>query len=346
MARIAFYMYSEGNNIHGTIDPNSLDHFNDPILKYVRTDFPRLNETLTVEGALRVIRYQGLGERIVYFYVLDADDKLIGIVPTRRLLTSMPNVRISSIMVTNIVSIPHTAKVMDVLELFVEHKLLAFPVLDDDGRLAGVIDAGLFTQETLSFAERPHFDDVFQIIGFGISQIKGKSPFGIFQFRVPWLLATMLSGTICAMLTGFYETTLAETLVLAFFMTLVLALGESVSIQSMTVTLQNLHMGTPSFRGFLEWFRREGAATALLGLACGTLVGVIAYGWKGMPLAALVIGLSIAASVFTAGLVGLSIPTLLHAIHEDSKIAAGPITLALTDILTLLFYFNIATIIL
>jgi magnesium transporter len=219
-------------------------------------------------------------------------------------------------------------------------------VLDDDGRLCGVIDAGLFTQETLSFAERSHFDDVFQIIGYGISQIKGKSAFGIFQFRFPWLLATMLSGTICAMLTGLYETTLAETIVLAFFITLVLALGESVSIQSMTVTLQSLHLGTPSLKGFFEWLRREGAATFLLGIACGTLVGLIAFGWKGMPFAALVIGLSITASVFTAGLVGLSIPTLLHAIHEDSKIAAGPITLALTDILTLLFYFNIATLIL
>mgnify|MGYP006174948317 CR=1 FL=1 len=131
-------MNSDEIGIHGTIDPNSMDHMNDPILKYVTTDFPRLNETLTVEGALRVIRYQGIGERIVYFYVLDSEERLIGIVPTRRLLTSMPNVRISSIMSTNIVSIPHTAKLMDVLELFVKHKLLAFPVLDDDGRLCGV----------------------------------------------------------------------------------------------------------------------------------------------------------------------------------------------------------------
>ncbi len=333
-------------NIHGTIDPNSMDHMNDPILKYVTSDFPRLNETLTVEGALRVIRYQGIGERIVYFYVLDSEERLIGIVPTRRLLTSMPNVRISSLMSTNIISIPHTAKVMDVLELFVKHKLLAFPVLDDDGRIAGVIDAGIFTQESISFAERSHFDDVFQIIGYGISQIKGKSAFGIFQYRFPWLLATMLSGTICALLTGLYEATLAETIILAFFITLVLALGESVSIQSMTVTLQNLHMGTPTLKGFLEWVRREAAATMLLGVACGVLVGLIAYGWKGAPLAALVIGLSIMASVFTAGLVGLSIPTLLHAIHEDSKIAAGPITLALADILTLLYYFNLATFVL
>ncbi len=333
-------------NIHNTIDPNSLDHLHDPILRYVRTDYPKLSETLTVEGALRVIRHQGIGERIVYFYVLDRDQRLIGIVPTRKLLTSMPNVRISDLMSTNIISLPHTATVLNACEMFVHHKLLAFPVLDDDGHVCGVVDAGLFTEETLTFAERHHFDDVFSLIGFGISQVRGKSAFGIFQYRFPWLIATMISGTICALLTGLYETTLAETLVLAFFITLVLALGESVSIQSMTVALQNLHFGKPSFKTYLESVRREGSATILLGLACGAIVGSIAYVWRGEPAAALIIGSSIAVSVFAAGLIGMSIPTLLHAIHEDSKIAAGPITLATTDILTLVFYFNIASLVL
>ncbi|MBK9153862.1 MAG: magnesium transporter [Chloracidobacterium sp.] len=335
-------MNTSQDNIHNTIDPNSLDHLQDPILKYVRTDFPRIDVSLTVEGALRVIRYQGIGERIVYFYVLDEDERLVGIVPTRKLLTSMPTVPVREIMSTNIISLPDTAKVIDACEMFVHHKLLAFPVLEEGGHICGVIDAGLFTEETLSFAERHHFDDVFQMIGFGISQIKGRSAFGIFRFRFPWLIATMASGLACAALTGFYEATLAETIVLAFFMTLVLALGESVSIQSMTVALQNLHFGTPSLSGYFESLRREGAATLLLGLACGAVVGSVALLWRGEPQAALIIGLSITAAVTAAGLIGMSIPTLLHAIHEDSKIAAGPITLAATDIMTLVFYFNIA----
>lgn len=335
-------MKIEVDNIHNTIDPNRLDNLQEPILKYMRTDFPRLNETLTVEGVLRIIRHEGLGERIVYFYVIDSDEKLIGIVPTRRLLTSMPNVRINEIMVTNIISISHRASVLEACEMFVNYKLLAFPVLDDYGRIIGVIDAGLFTEETMNVVERQHFDDVFQLIGFGISQIKGKSPFGIFRFRFPWLLATLASGTICAVLTGFYEVTLAQTIVLAFFMTLVLALGESVSIQSMTVALQNLHFGRPSLKDYFQWLKREGTATVLLGGACGILVGAVALVWREMPVPALVIGLSVLISVFAAGIIGMSVPTLLHAIHEDSKIAAGPITLALTDILTLVVYFNIA----
>ncbi len=335
-----------GQNIHNTIDPNRLDHLNDPVIHWVRTDFPKLNETMTVEQALSVIRAEGIGERIVYFYVVDDDERLIGTVPTRRLLTSMPSVQIRDLMSEGIISLPHTAKVIDACEMFVRHKLLAFPVLYDDGRICGVVDAGLFTEETLSFAERHRFDDVFQLIGFGITQIKGKSAFGIFRFRFPWLIATMTSGTICALLTGFYEATLAEAIVLAFFITLVLALGESVSIQSMTVALQNLHFGTPSLSKFIRQLQKEGSATLLLGAACGAIVGTIAFLWRGSAEAAVIIGGSITLSVFLAGLIGLSIPTVLHAIHEDSKIAAGPVTLAVADIMTLVIYFNIATIIL
>ncbi|QYO61989.1 CBS domain-containing protein [Leptolyngbya sp. 7M] len=231
-------------DIHGTINPNDADHLQEPVHHYARTDFPGLDESLTVEGALRLIRMKGLGERIVYFYVIDAERHLKGILSTRALLMSKPSVRLSDIMSTNLVSIPASASVLEACEMFLEHKFLAFPVVDDAGRMIGVVDAGLFTKETLNIAERHHVDDVFQMIGFGISQIKGKSPFGIFRYRFPWLIATMASGTICAILTGFYEATLAEAIVLAFFITLVLALGESVSIQSMTVALQNLHFGT------------------------------------------------------------------------------------------------------
>jgi magnesium transporter len=157
------------------------------------------------------------------------------------------------------------------------------------------------------------------------------------------LLATIASGTICALLAGAFELTLAKSLVLAFFLTLVLGLGESVSIQSMTVAIQGLRGGTPNFAWYLRNLRRELATALLLGLACGTVVGLIVWLWRGEGLAALAIGSSILLALGTASLFGLSVPTVLHALKLDPKIAAGPITLALTDIFTLLFYFSLAT---
>jgi magnesium transporter len=92
----------------------------------------------------------------------------------------------------------------------------------------------------------------------------------------------------------------------------------------------------------LLMLRRELAAAMLLGGACGLLVGIIVFVWQGDQRAAFVIGASVAFCLCTACISGLSVPTFLHALKLDPKIAAGPITLALADIFTLLFYFSLA----
>jgi len=325
---------------------NRADHLHEPALRYARHDFPIIRNHLTVGEALAVIRREGIGERIIYFYVLNDDGQVVGIIPTRRLLSSQHNVPVSEVMISDIVTISHRATVLEACEMFVKHKFFALPIVDDDRRIRGIIDIGFFTQETIDLAERQQIEDIFQLIGFGIEQLRDRSIFGVFRYRFPWLIATMASGTICALLAGAYEATLAQSLILAFFMTLVLGLGESVSIQSMTVALQNLHFGTPDWGTYLKWLRKEAGTTLLLGGACGATIGTVAYLWRGEAMPGLTIGLSILLSIFTAGLLGLSIPTLLDAIKEDSKIAAGPITLALTDIATLMFYFTAAALIL
>jgi len=80
----------------------------------------------------------------------------------------------------------------------------------------------------------------------------------------------------------------------------------------------------------------------LLGGGCGTVVGVIILACYHLTLPAMVIGTSVMFSIITASLTGLGVPTLLHALKLDPKIAAGPVTLALADVLTLLFYFTLA----
>jgi magnesium transporter len=122
-----------------------------------------------------------------------------------------------------------------------------------------------------------------------------------------------------------------------------LGLGESVSIQSMSVTIQALRAVRPSFSWFVKSFRREAGTAILLGTACGILVGLIVWLWRGAPVAAAVIGGSIFLTLCAACFFGLVVPSLLHSLRLDPKIAAGPITLALTDIATLLFYFNLGT---
>jgi magnesium transporter len=321
------------------------EHLNEPIVTVARPDVATLHQDESVGEALAFIRGRGeaLGEKVVYFYVVDEEERLVGVLPTRRLLTSAPDVHLRDIMVHKVLSIPATASIMEGCEAFVLHKLLAFPVVDKDKRILGVVDVGLLAEEAFDMAEREETDALFESIGFRISQVRDATPWQAFRYRFPWLLATIVSGTICAVLAGFFEVTLAESLILAFFLTLVLGLGESVSIQSVAVTIQVLRAAEPSFKWYARTLRREAGTALLLGLACGALVGLIAWAWRGTGLEGFVIGGSIFLSLCMACFLGLTVPTVLHALKLDPKVAAGPLTLALTDICTLLFYFGVAT---
>ena len=318
-------------------------HLNAPVLGYARADFPLLRRDATIDEALQIIREKGVGERIIYFYVVDADERLVGVLPTRRLLTAMPDAVLRDVMIPRVVAIPQTATLLDACELFVLHKFFAFPVVDAQRHVVGVIDVSVFTEEVLELGAQEKPDDVFEAIGFSLSQVKDASPLRAFRFRFPWLLATIASGTAGALLAGLFELTLAKSLILTFFLALVLALAEAVSIQSMTLTIQALRTNRPTWRWMLITGRREFGSALLLGSACGLLVFLIAWIWRGAALTAAVIGASVLGGIIVACLAGFSVPALLHALRLDPKIAAGPITLAATDVLTLLFYFSLAT---
>src|SRR6266480_4818538 len=133
---------------------------------------------------------------------------------------------------------------------------------------------------------------------------------------------------------------IGRSLVLAFFLTMVLALNESVSMQSMSVTIHALRSVSVTTRWLAAAFQREVATALLLGVACGVVVSAIVLTWRGDLRAAFVIGGSITLSLVTACALGVGVPSFLHRFKLDPKIAAGPVTLALADLIALVIYFT------
>lgn len=318
-------------------------HFQKAVVDFASKDFPLLRDDMVASDALALIREHGIGERIIYFYVVDADDRLVGVLPTRRLLTAALDARLVDVMVRRVVAIPKTATLLDACDLFVMHKFFALPVVDEKRRVIGTVDLSVFTQEMLDLSEPDRADDVFEALGFRLSELRDASPFRAFRVRFPWLLATIGSGTAGALLAGYFEATLARALVVSFFLALVLALAESVAVQSMTLTLQALRSTQPTFAWFWKTVWRELRSGALIGAGCGTVVAAIVWLWRGNAIAAGTIGASIFGSVIVSNFGGVLIPSILHALKLDPKIAAGPLTLAMADVLTLLLYFSLAT---
>src|SRR5437879_8014891 len=212
----------------------TIPDFNAPVVDHARKDFPLLRAGMTVGEALERIRREGVGERVIYFYAMDEQERLVGVVPTRRLLTASLETPLRQIMVPRVVAVPANATILDACEFFVLYKFLAFPVVDEERHVVGVIDANLFAEEILEAGESedrsrgsgsgvvgPEF---FEALGFHLEQIRGASPWRIFRVRFPWLLVTVTGGTLSAVLAGLFEPTLSRSFALSFFSAMMLAL--------------------------------------------------------------------------------------------------------------------------
>ncbi len=316
------------------------------IKELMHKDYIAFSATATVCEALDYIRYSDAKPRILYFYVVDKDNKLTGVVSTRMLLTASLDARLGDIADHRVRSIRQEAELMDVMTDFVIHKYLAMPVVDSEKHLVGIIDATSLTDNVSDILERDQVHEVFESIGYHVSQITGASPIKAFRLRFPWLLASVAGGLLSALMTSRFEHVLAVALVLSFFLTLILGLGESVSMQSMTVTIQALRHRQPTLKWFTRELLKELGAALLLGLGCGLLVGSVVWLWQKEIAPALVVGGSLVFTLVTANLVGLIIPSALHALKLDPKIASGPLALTVSDLFTITIYFSLANFVL
>lgn len=311
----------------------------DPILEHVRSDFVRVREDQSVAQALASVRGSEAPGRIVYFYVLDAEERLLGVIPTRRLLLSPPETPIRDVMISDVVALSDKSTVADACHMFMRHRLLALPVVGDDSRMLGIVDVELYTHEGGDFQRHTEDDDVFQLIGVRLSEALNASLPIAFRSRFPWLMCNVGGGLACAIVSGFFSGLLAQAVALAFFVPVVLALAESVSIQSLTLALQATH-GRVRRRVAVWRIVREFPLGVLLGAACGVLVAMAAWPWLGMTMAVCLV-LSIAISVGFAALFGQLTPTLLRFFRVDPRVASGPMTLAATDVVTMTTYLTI-----
>lgn len=312
----------------------------EPILPLAQPPLVVFRPEWTVAEALDAVRALGSSGTIHYFYVVDSDQRLVGVVPTRRLLTGMPVQTITELMVSDVVAIPDWATVLIASEYFATRRLLAFPVVDDQGRLLGVVDVGLFTTEVIDLARRT-YEDIFQLIGVHGTAL--RSPWTAFRDRFPWLLCNVAGGLMAAFIASRFEHLLETVVVLALFIPIVLALAESVSMQAVTLTLQGLTDGPILPKRLLGALWKELRTATLLGIGCGGVVGLVVLGWRGQLVVAATIFAAIALSMITACLIGVAVPTMLRALKADPRIAAGPVVLAGADVATLLFYFGLAS---
>jgi magnesium transporter len=302
-----------------------------------------VEENHTIKEAINILRNKQSDGKIIYFYVIDAEYKLRGIVSARALLLADPQNQIKDVMEESVFCLQEDQNLEEAMEALSHRRLLALPVVDVHNVLKGVVDVQMYLQENIDIFKEQRNQDVFQLLGMRFEEGVYKSPWKSYTKRMPWILCNMAGGIACAIVSRVFQIVLAKVLILAMFIPLVLSLSESISMQSMTQSFHILRKDHVSWGKIFSRMFSEIRTAILMSLTSGILVGVLSLFWGSGIIVSSTIAAGIVISVILSAVIGSSVPLLLHLNRLDPKVASGPVVLTISDVITTAIYLFLAT---
>lgn len=295
----------------------------------------------TAQTALELIRSSKLTGNIFYCYVTDKEGKLVGVVPLRKLITSHKETKVPDIMVRNPIRLTADSPADTALEYFVFYKFIAFPVVDEHGKLVGIARANDFIEDTIATEEKTEHnrDDLLKVIGIQLEEFRKPTILKSTFLRFPYLLFNISSGLVCAFITKLFNKTIDEFIFIAFFITIILGLADSIGTQAVAVTLSYLDK-TIKLRRLVLY---EVGVGAKIGLLCSGVLYLVSFFWIGNHSFSLALSLTILLTLINASLIGCCLPIFFKKIGANPVHASCPLVLAIVDIIALTSYFSLGT---
>jgi magnesium transporter len=330
-----------------------LAHAEDDAGGLMNPRFARIRPDMIVGEAIRYLRKQSAQvETIYYAYVLDGEQRLLGVVSFRQLFQTPEDTRIDQIMRTDLVTVPEHMDQELVARLFQQHDLVAMPVVTDTGRMVGII-----TFDDIADAIREEATEDIQKIG-GVEAL--EEPYLTISFtrllkkRAGWLSALFLGEMLTATAMAHFQQEIAAAVVLALFVPLIISSGGNSGSQASTLVIRAIALGEVRLRDWARVLRREIGA----GLGLGAILGCLGllriflwqtvggmYGVHYLQIATTV-ALSLVGVVLWGSVAGSMLPFVLRKAGFDPASASAPLVATLVDVTGLVIYFSIASVVL
>jgi magnesium transporter len=273
-----------------------------------------------------------------YLYVTDKKGVLLGVAGLRDLVVAAPETVVESLMDRNIISVPVTADQEICARTLSRHGFLALPVVDEIGRLVGVITA----DDLIEVAEDEATEDMYRMVGIsGEERVFGPLRLSILR-RLPWLAINMVTLFVAVTVVDAFEKVIAGMVALATFLPLVSGEGGNAGSQTTTVMVRGMALGEVGQRDSLRVLIKELAAAFVNGAVVGIGTGLAIYVWKREWVIALAAMLAMVLNFLVAALAGVLVPLWLKALKVDPALASAAFVTALTDTLGFLFFLGIA----
>ena len=310
--------------------------------RVMTTDFVALDAKMSAEEAIDHIRARGAGvdsDSILYLYVVDEDSRLLGVVPIRRLVTAPPSRTCGELMVRDPLSVHADTDQEEVASIVARYNLLAVPVVDEMGRMEGVITV----DDVIDVIREEATEDIYNLAGLS-DEDRVFSPVHLsVRKRLPWMVVNLATAFLAAWIVGLFERTIEKVVLLAVFMPVVAGMAGNGGTQALTVVARGIALGELEFSSGLRAIWKELAVGLAIGVTTGLLAAAVAYLWGGNPVLGLVVAAAMLVSLGVAGLVGSAVPLVLKALGHDPALGSSVVVTTFTDACGFFSFLGIAT---
>lgn len=306
------------------------------------TEYVDLREEMTVGQAMAHIKKTGIHKETIYTCYITERRKLVGIVSAKDLMTTDDDVPIKDLMETEIISVYTHSDQEQVAQLFTKYDLLALPVIDQDGRMVGIVTF----DDAMDVMVDEATEDITKMAAINPSE-KTYFETSVLQHaknRIPWLLILMFTSIITGTIITRYENAFAAIPLLVSFIPMLMDTGGNCGSQSATLIIRGIALDEIHFTDLFKVMFKEFRISLIVGAFLAVANGVRIFIQYHNPGLAVVIACSLMGTVIMAKLVGCTLPLLAKKVNLDPAIMASPLITTLVDTFSILIYFNIATV--
>jgi magnesium transporter len=325
----------------GSKEVEGLLHYEDDTAGGIMVpEFIALQEDITAGEAIQSLQKEHLDvEMPFYLYVVDANGNLIGVSSLRQLVVVPPNTPLKNFMTTDVFAVKTNMDQEEVAKIVARYDILAVPVVDDTNKLVGIITV----DDVIDIIREEATEDILKMVGVGEEFVETTSILKNIKMRMPWLFASCVGGIIASFIIGYFQSSLTKLAYLAAFIPVIMGMGGNIGVQSSTITVRGLATGRLAIGDIWSVVFKQLIVGLMLGLFYGFAVGAVAQLKYSRELFALSVGLGVLSSMTLAALAGSLVPMTLAKINIDPAIASGPFVTTAIDIISVSFYFIIAT---
>ena len=283
-----------------------------------------------------------LPEQFYHIILVTPAMKPVGYVSLGRLLSSARATSLKDILEDSFRTIPAKQDEDDVAYAFNQYHLISAPVVDDDGRLVGVITI----DDAMSVLDEVNEEDLRRLAGLGVDESLSDTTFETVRQRFPWLFVNLGTAILASAVIAQFEAVIAQLVALAVLMPIVASMGGNAGTQSLALAVRGLATRDLTSANLWRVVMREAGVGALNGLAFALVMGVVGYVWFDSVLLGGVIAGAMVVNLVVAGLAGILIPVALERFGADPALASGTFVTTVTDVVGFFAFLGLASLVL